>query len=369
MINLVFLCALCTVLFVADARSVVLSNVDLPVDQNGEKILTGETSILKAGDTYYYYVNDWGGCASVDCCPSADGCASCCYVPPTPAYPDSCVFTTNHSVYVYKTKDFQTFENMGIVLNTTNRPKGIEFRPHVVSPVPGKFVMWFENRPSPIQSSGYTIATSMTPTGPFVTQYEHVDVSGVTPGDFDVLFDEDSNTCWHVQTTTNDPEMLRGFVVTELDANCIKAKIPRNSKKFDAPKPAEGPVFFKRKGQYYILAGTTCCACRGGSSIYVFSSPTPLGPWKFMGDIGQNKTQPAFDKHSPYNYVTRAQASAVFQVEDSCSGEMQFVWLGNQWTSSLKRNSDLLYWSILEWDESKNRLKPFIRQSQAILKV
>jgi len=97
-----------------ESKPVVLSNLHLPVDQNEDAILTGETSILQIGDSYYYYVNNWGGCESVDCCPSPEGCASCCYVPPTPRYPDTCVFTTNHSVYVYRTKDFQKFENLGI---------------------------------------------------------------------------------------------------------------------------------------------------------------------------------------------------------------------------------------------------------------
>ena len=339
-------------------KQITLSNIKLPIDTNGNQMLSGETSVLKMNNTYYFYVNNWGECQSVDCCPSKDGCASCCYVPPTKEYPDACVFTQNHSVYVYKTIDFQTFENLGIVLNISNRPKGIEFRPHVVEPSPGFFVMWFENRPSPIKSSGYSIATSNSPLGPFITEKINVDVSGITPGDFDILKiedDESSSTksCWHVQTTTNDPALLNGFVVTELDENCMKAKLPKKQIIFHSPKPAEGPVFFKRDQTYYILAGTTCCACRGGSSIYVFSAPSPLGPWKYINDVGSNKTQTIYDPHSPYNYITRAQASAVIPVKD-INDNMQYLWFGNQWTTSTKRNSDLVYWSIIEWVDSNN---------------
>eukprot|EP00943_MAST-04B_sp_MAST-4B-sp1_P004360 g4360.t1 len=322
-------------------------------------MLSGETSVLKVNNAYYFYVNNWGGCQSVDCCPSKDGCASCCYVPPTEKYPDACVFTQNHSVYVYKTYDFQTWKNLGIVLNISDRPKGIEFRPHVVQPRPGFFVMWFENRPSPIMSSGYFIGTSKSPLGPFVTQKTNVDVSGITPGDFDILIDGDEGeskpekTCWHVQTTTNDPSLLNGFVITQLDENCMSAIMPKKQVIFHSPKPAEGPVFFKRKDTYYILAGTTCCACRGGSSIYVFSSPSPLGPWKYIDDVGSNKTQKAFNPQSPYNYVTRAQASAVFPVKD-VNNTIEYIWFGNQWTTSAKRNSDLVYWSIINWDSNDN---------------
>ena len=73
----------------------------------------------------------------------------------------------------------------------------------------------------------------------------------------------------------------------------------------------------------------------------------------YIGDVGKNTSQPYFDIHSPFNYVTSAQASAVFEVVDPLSKQVQFVWLGNQWTSSTARNTDLLYWSILEWENRK----------------
>jgi hypothetical protein len=117
-----------------------------------------------------------------------------------------------------------------------------------------------------------------------------------------------------------------------------------------APLPAEGPVFFKRKGIYYILGGTTCCACRGGSSVYVFTAPAPLGPWTFRADIGSSPQH--YDPHAPNNYVTRAQASDVFQVVGSGragggggggggSSDDQWLWLGNQWVTGPQRNRDL----------------------------
>ena len=350
------------------ALPVRLSNLRLPLDSSGNQMLSGETSVLKVNGTYYFYVNNWGGCPSVDCCPSEGGCASCCYVPPTEKYPDACVFTQNHSVYVYSTTDFRSFDNLGVVLDISDRPKGIEFRPHVVNPQHDLYVMWFENRPSPINSSGYSIATSKSPLGPFVTKKVNVDVSGVVPGDFDVLIDDTDGTCWHVQTTTNDPAKLNGFVVTQLNGDCMDAMMPKKQVVFHSPKPAEGPVFFKRGSTYYILAGTTCCACRGGSSIYVFSSSSPLGPWKYNNDVGSNTTHGAFDPHSPYSYITRAQASAVFSVEN-VDGTSEYIWFGNQWTTSPRRNSDLVYWSIIEWEEDGLSIKPFVWQDEIELNL
>ena len=97
---------------------------------------------------------------------------------------------------------------------------------------------------------------------------------------------DDDGTAYHVQTTTNDPNATRGFTLTALDASFTAPASPRRSATFVAPKPAEGPVLFRRgAGEYYLLGGTTCCACKGGSSIYVFRAPAPLGPWRFVHTI------------------------------------------------------------------------------------
>ncbi len=63
----------------SEAATVKLSNVALPTDQNGEKLITGEADVLKHGDTYYLYFNNWGPCPGVDCCKTSAGCATCCF--------------------------------------------------------------------------------------------------------------------------------------------------------------------------------------------------------------------------------------------------------------------------------------------------
>lgn len=162
-------------------------------------------------------------------------------------------------------------------------------------------------------------------------------------GDYDVFVDDDGQA-YHVRT---------GFVVERLDEDYLGGTGQFST--FSTPKPSEAPVMFKRQGRYYILAGTACCACKGGSSVYVLVAEQPLGPYTFLGDVGSNPGP--FKPHSPDNYVTRAQASDVFiwppTVAETSSNASVFVWLGNQWVTATEpghpRNHDLVYWTPLNF--------------------
>ena len=72
---------------------------------------------------------------------------------------------------------------------------------------------------------------------------------------------------------------------------------------------------FKRDGIYYVLAGTGCCACIGGSTIYVMMAKSLEGPWTYAGDVGSNPTP--FDPHSPNNYVSCPHIAAVWVASSS----------------------------------------------------
>merc|ERR1712146_642780 len=120
---------------------------------------------------------------------------------------------------------------------------------------------------------------------------------------------------------------------------------------------------FRRGNTFYITAGTDCCACIGGSSIYILSAPSLKGPWKFQGDIGSNPTP--FNQSSPNDYVTRAQGSAVFQVDSDT-----VIWLGNQWNSGLAesppgaRHLDLLYWAKFAFDDRSGAIKQLTYETE-----
>lgn len=127
-------------LFVHLASSAIVSNLELPTDDAGNLMLTGEACVLRSGGETLLYANVWGGCPGVDCCASSSGCASCCFAGPA----DPCVYTANHSVVVYKTTDFTSWTFLGVAQSPADRPRsGTEFRPQVVfSQARGEFIMW-----------------------------------------------------------------------------------------------------------------------------------------------------------------------------------------------------------------------------------
>lgn len=318
-----------------NAVPATLSNIALPLDQNGQKLIAGEASVMVHGDEYWFYFNDWGSCPGVDCCDTSGGCASCCFKnPPHPIDACQSPYGYNHTIQAYVTRDFSSWENKGQALPRSKRPPGIEFRPAVVYNAKTQlFVMWYEDRPA----SGYFVATSSTPAGPFETVAINVTMPGSgRVGDFNIFVDDDG-AAYHVRT---------GFDIVRLNANFTGAA--EHVASFTTPKNSEGPAMFKRQGTYYVTAGTECCACIGGSAIYVLSAPSPEGPWTYQGEVGSNPQ--TFDKRSKDNYVTKAQGSAVFRIGD------EHIYLGNQWNSGLSesppgpRHHDLLYWGVIGFE-------------------
>ena len=88
----------CTAPAAVSAKKVTLSNTALPLDTNGNPLITGEATMLQSpvDGSFYAFMNDWGGCPGIDCCDGSHGCAYCCFQ--FAPYTDPCVYTTNHSV-------------------------------------------------------------------------------------------------------------------------------------------------------------------------------------------------------------------------------------------------------------------------------
>ena len=338
------------------ARTVTLSNLQLPMATTGAQIITGEASILEHDGSYFFFFNDWGSCPGVDCCDSPDGCASCCFNKPPHPFAPGCSSATNgsnpyglnHVVHAYQTSDFVAWVDLGVVLKY-RYGYGILFRPHVVySRASKRFVMWFEDRSCQARSCGeYYVATAAAPEGPYA-DITSVKLPGSgSVGDFDVFVDEDG-TGYHVRTGL---DIVRLTAELTRPAGLVASGIA-------TPRAAEAPILFRRGSEYYLLAGIGCCACLGGSNLYVLRSRTLAGPWDLQGDIGAAKPPSMWNPHRSDNFVTKSQGSAVVRVPGRKCGaaNASYVFLGNQWNSGLSqtppgpRHHDLLYWSVLRFD-------------------
>lgn len=204
------------------------------------------------------------------------------------------------------------------------------------------YVMWYENRGEGL--SGYQVATSPTPQGPFRTVNASVNMPGSGRiGDFNIFVDDDGRA-FHVRT---------GFDIVELNEHFTGPSSLLTS--LDGHADEEGPTMFKRDGVYFLTTGSDCCACVGGSSVVVWSAPAPSGPWHRQGDVGSNSGHNHTNAHDPHKYVTKSQGSAVFRVGRSD----QFVYVGNQWNSGLNesppgpRHHDLLYFGLFEFNDGQ----------------
>jgi beta-xylosidase len=203
-----------------------------------------------------------------------------------------------HVIQAYSTTDFTTWNYLGEALPLRSRAAGELMRPHVVyNNVTRQFVLWYEDRPE----SGYSVATSQNPGGPFKTIHSNISMPGTGRiGDFDLFVDNDG-VAYHIRT---------GFDIVQLDSTYTG--VDQLVSSFKTPESTEAPILFRRDDMYYAFVGRDCCYCLGGSNVFWLTASSIRGPWTLRGDVGSNPGP--FDPHSPNNYVTRGQGQKVFPV-------------------------------------------------------
>ena len=338
------------------ALRVTFDNVKMPLDSDGRPVKTGMLDVLDNTERdghYYVYMDDFGCSRQVSCCDSntslpwpENKCYTCCPAMKHAAY------GLNHTTIVYRVSpDFKHWVNLGVVFNASaagmNR---MTFRPHVVhNPSTSQYMLWLGVYD--LTDPRYLIATSSSPAGPFVISTPHLDfVCGggnhsdpkipETVGDFDLL--------------VSGPDLF--VVVTHYTFFCIE-KLRRGdwaagtgeTRTVEAMDPKipggipgdEAPVFFARGGRFYLMYGSGCCDCKGGSNSWVYSAAQPLGPYTRQGDVGT-------DPHTGAP-VTRAQASAVFRLAPQDETVSTYMWVGNNFVpgdggEGTCTNHALLYW-------------------------
>lgn len=105
----------------------------------------------------------------------------------------------------------------------------------------------------------------------------------------------------------------------------------------------EGVMLFKRKGVYYVLYGSCCCACRQGSGVVVYMAPAITGPWVQQSrDVNCKADVPICagmpselgEKVRPTGQLTiNAQGLALSILPTGVPGESTVLWHGQRWLS------------------------------------
>ena len=141
----------------------------------------------------------------------------------------------NHIVHAYETKDFQTWNYLGVALSLTNRPPGIMFRPCVVyNERTNMYVMWYEDRSA--NSTRIHRGSKFNSQGPFVTKFVNVTMPGRGRiGDFNIFVDDDG-VAYHIRTGLDMVRLNKDFTGPESFVTSIQP-----------PVPSEAPTLFKRR--------------------------------------------------------------------------------------------------------------------------
>ena len=103
--------------------------------------------------------------------------------------------------------------------------------------------------------------------------------------------------------------------------------------------------------------------------MFVYTAPSPLGPWRFQSDINlRGNVSAGFGKlevsafsrsivskerkanHRTAERVVHGQSTAVVPIETASGTE--YMWLSDRWQSTDLWSSDLQYWGLLEFDDA-----------------
>ncbi|EMD00452.1 hypothetical protein BAUCODRAFT_152944 [Baudoinia panamericana UAMH 10762] len=194
-------------------------------------------------------------------------------------------------------------------------------RPHIVfNPITQLYILWAN-----AGSSGYPVATSSTPSGPFffLSSPAAIDpqFNGLQPADFTVEIL--NNTGYIVFSALNfrDPragslwppifQTLHASQLTSNLENTTEISYPVVSVADDLiDQEAESPDIFMRNGIYYIVASNTCGYCNGSIGL-VYRSASIQGPWMRQIIAG---------------YSCNGQVEGVLPLVNPSTGQTTYIW-------------------------------------------
>jgi hypothetical protein len=318
-------------------EKIVIDNMTPRCDLNG-KIIDAHGGCLQYFDGYYYLYGSRFGTNHLDTV-------------------WNCPFS------VYSSPNLKDWTDRGDLLQ--NPPKGVYYRPYVVfNPKTKKYVLWY-NWYQTLWNGSAGVATSDSPTGPFVVVNRRAHLSGSCPGDGSLFVDNDGTGYYIYTDMANDYAVRVEQLTTDFTDTSDRGG-------GYVAFGNEAPLLFRRKDLYYVLVASLCAACPQGSEVAVEVSSSPLGPYVFAGEInhqsGNDRTQASTEGSTETNdaelparggdtanFISpihkknpfiRGQETWVAQLP-TANGSQLYIWMADGWLSATDgmRGHDFQYWS------------------------
>ena len=282
------------------SSSVTISNTRPRTDTTGNIVDCHDGCLQRFGERFYLYGTCYG---------TTDG------------------FTKANRYRCYSSADLVTWTLEGNLLK--NPGEGVHYRPYVVYHAAARrYVCWY-NWYETLWEGQYGVAISDTPAGPFEVVERNAKVRHGKPGDLSLFVNHDG-TAYLIHTSIAEGHAI---AIERLKDDYLGSTLEGSD---DLARGCEAPAMFRRADTYYALFDKCCCFCTQGSGAQVHMARSPLGPYKFAGNINRD----AADKP-----IVAAQQTYVARLPGA-DGPM-YVWMGDRWGSRPDgvKGHDFQFWS------------------------
>ena len=267
------------------------------LDTEGKPIQAHAGSILKIGDTYWWYGENKE---------RTDGKSE----------------IWHWGVRAYTSKDLYNWRDEGLIIPPETNDEASPLHPHAYMDRPHilynektkKFVCWLKIMQAPEQSK--TILTADSIRGPWTKVRTRLHPCGMDAGDFDLVKAADGKAYYYFERPHT--ELIAAELADDYtDANGVfKSYFPL----MRPPFTREAPSYFFRKGKHYLLTSGTTGYWPNPSEFAV--AKDYLGPWERIGDAcPTDKSDTSF----------HAQFGSVYKVPGK---KDLYIALGDRWIPS-----------------------------------
>ena len=327
-----------SLLLAASAAPVTISNVVPRRDSDNAILDAHDSKLLKIDGLYHWFAASYGNCTEPA---GGSGCASVSV--------GACGFQTDHNVSLYTSPDLLHWTNVGVVFGAIGNlpPNSVLFAPKTVyNPTTKKFVMFFNYIVDTFSNSYYGVATSATPTGPFVLENKNIALRYQDNGDENLLVDDDGQGYLIYTTLSHGHSMSIERLAPDF-LTSLGATDPTQSSGIFGDSNVEAPAIFKRGETYYAVFGSCCCYCGSGSVVTVYTSSAVLGPYTKRNALA------APEGAGVQNFGS--QQTDIFAYTDSAGAE-QFMYVGDHWQSAPDglKSHDFTVWAPLSFTADGN---------------